>query len=436
MTKRQLAADRITALVSAWSGTIVVLLAATWRLWTPLRGTPRLAPLEAVEAIPPAIDFALLALLAYGLLRTLRAAFTSELKASPRCQSGVETQYPVHTHDLYRGFAINRLGVLIATVALTALMLLDQLRWQPWAYNAVIVGVILSNSASTQAFRLLRIVAIAVYAYSSIAKLDVEFASTLGQQMLAAAGLDLTSWSGATRVAIALLVPSVELAVAALLAASLRVDRLRKVACIAVIAMHTATIAVLGPWALGHSLGVLLWNVGFAAQTVILFWPRADENSERVTRFSRVAIAACGLAVIAPALTPLGLWDQWPGWALYAPRGERATLFIHTGSADRLPKSLQPHIEESSEGPWRRVRLNEWALAETGAPIYPQNRIVAAIAMGLLERYPLTGRVRVIDESATSPLSRKRQVAEHTGTPAIANAANLIGLRPGITWTE
>jgi hypothetical protein len=429
-------ADRTTLLVAAWAGTLAMLLAATWRLWTPWRGTPRIAPPEAIEILPPTIDFALLALVGYGLLRALRAAFASKFLASPRRKSWEGTEYTPHYHDSRRGLAVYRIGVLIATLALVGLMLLDQLRWQPWAYHAAIAGVILANATTPQAFRLLRLVAIAVYAYSAIAKLNAEFAATLGQQMLGAVGLELASWSDTTRTALALTIPIVELAIAGLLAASLKWRRLRVFACGAVIAMHAATIAVLSPWALGHSLGVLLWNVGFAWQTVILFWPQPRENTEPVTRSSRLALAACGLAVLAPALTPFVLWDQWPGWALYAPRGERATLFIHTASVERLPKSLQPHIEKSSDGPWRRVRLDKWALAETAAPIYPQNRIVAAMALGLMERYALTGRVRVVDESAASPLSRKRQLTEYTERDSIAQAARLLGLRPRITWTE
>jgi hypothetical protein len=429
-------ADRTTLFVAVWAGTLAILLAATWRLWTPWRGTPRIAPLEAIEIIPPMIDFALLALVGYGLLRTLRATLSSNFLASPRRESWEESEYAPHSHDSRRGLAVYRIGVLIATLALVGLMLLDQLRWQPWAYHAAIAGVILANATRPQALRLLRLVTVAVYAYSAIAKLDAEFAATLGQQMLGAVGLDLAIWSDTTRTAIALTIPTVELAVAGLLAASLKWRRLRVVACVAVVAIHAATIAVLGPWALGHSLGVLLWNVGFAAQTVILFWPQHEENSAPVTRLSRLTLAACGLAVLAPVITPFGLWDQWPGWALYAPRGERATLFVHTASVERLPKSLQPHIEESSDGPWRRVRLDKWTLAETAAPIYPQNRIVAAMALGLMEHYALTGRVRVVDESPAPPLSRKRQLAEHTEKDSIADNARFLGRRPGISWTN
>jgi hypothetical protein len=337
---------------------------------------------------------------------------------------------------LRRGLTVDGFGVVITTVALTGLMLLDQLRWQPWAYHAALAGIILAKSTPSQAIGLLRLVAIAVYAYSAVAKLDAEFAATLGQQMLGAIGGDVGDFSESTRGVLALVLPGTELAIAALLAASLRWRRLRTPTCLGVIAMHAATIALLGPWALGHSLGVLLWNVGFASQTVALFWPTAQDDAAPIAGASPVALAACGLAVFAPALTPLGLWDQWPGWALYAPRGERATLFVHTASVDRLPTSLRPHIDAPGESPWRRVWLDEWTLAETGAPIYPQNRIVAAMALGLIERYPLTGRLRVVDESAAWPLSRQRQLAEHTEKDAIAEAADLLGLRPGITWTN
>ncbi len=437
MTRSRYTIDRATALVLAWSGTLAMLLAATLRLWTPWRGTPRLAPFSALDGVPPAIDFVLLAMVAYGLLRPLLlAAFTSEWTGSARRESWEGSEYSQQSHGSRRGLPGYRRGVVTVTLALSTLMLLDQLRWQPWAYHAALAGVILATSTLAQALRLLRVVAIAVYAYSAVAKLDAEFAATLGQQMLSVIGLDLTSWSNAGRAALALGFPLVELGIAGLLIASLWARRFRKASCIAVVAMHTATILVLGPWALGHSLGVLLWNVGFGAQTVVLFWPPVEEADEPVAKASLLALAACGLAVIAPALTPLGLWDQWPGWALYAPRGERATLFVHTASVERLPTSLQPHIDAPADGPWRRVRLNEWAIAETGAPLYPQNRIVAAMAIGLLERYPLTGRLRVVVEMAAAPLSRKRRLAELTETATITDAAYLGYFRPGIAWTH
>lgn len=409
-TRPPTAADRPIALLAAWAATLAMAMAATWRLWTPWRETPRLAPLEFLEGAPAQLDFALLAMLGYGLFRAL----------------------------IYQtGW---RRGVGIATAALVGLMAVDQLRWQPWAYHAAIAGVILASASAGQAYRLLRFVAIAVYAYSAIAKLDAEFAATLGQQMLGVVGrpigIDPSGLSVTTRNALALALPVGELLIAGLLGASLRWRRLCPAACIAVALMHAATIGLLGPWALGHSLGVLFWNVGFACQTVVLFRPFGEPVNRPANGRPLAALTACGLAVIAPALTPWGYWDQWPGWALYAPGGERATLFVHTASIDRLPQSIQQHVDSPGDSPWRRVRVDDWALAASGAPVYPQNRIVAAMATALAERHALSGRVRVVAESAAGRLSRERRAEALDSDAEIRAASELIGLRPGVRWTE
>lgn len=400
----------VARLTVAWATTLVVLIAVTWPLWTPLRDVPRVALFGA----PPAfIEFAMLAAIGGGLLlNRLRRPAT-------------------------------RRGIGIATLALLLLMAFDQLRWQPWAYHALIVGAMLAMGNARRTIGGLRLVAIAVYAYSAIAKLDAEFVATLGRQMVGvlvrSVGIDPSSISDSLINTLALSLPVGELALAVLLAASLRWNQLTKPACVLVVLTHATTIAVLSPWGLVHSLGVLLWNVGFAWQTIVLFGSALPDTEASplpspFTPFGQAALVV--LAVLAPIGTPFGLWDQWPGWALYAPGGERATLFVHTAATDRLPDSLQKHLDPEPEAasPWRLVRLDDWVLEATGAPIYPQNRVVAAIAAGLLERYPLTDRVRVIAESTADRVTRDRSRAELTNRGAIQEAATVFGVDPAVMW--
>ncbi|TWT94085.1 hypothetical protein Pla108_37970 [Botrimarina colliarenosi] len=394
--------DRPLLLLSAWGVTLAAAIAATWRLWTPYRATPQIAPFEFLAAVPLRPDFLLLGVMSGCVVRAI---------ARP---------------------ADWRRSVGVATAALVALMAFDQLRWQPWAYHAALAGAILAGTSTATAYRWLRLVTVAVYAFSAFAKLDAEFAATLGPQMLGVVGLPPR---------LALLLPIGELGVAVLLAASLRWKHLQLPAGVAAAVMHAATIGVLGPWALDHSLGVLFWNAGFALQTLVLFGLRRPLWEDSADRPRLAAIVALGLAVVAPLQTPLGLWDQWPGWALYAPGGERATLYVHSAAADRLPESLQSYIDDDvnnapSEGPWRRVRVDDWALAATGAPIYPQNRIVAAIASGLAERYPLTGRLRVVAESEPHRLTRERTRQTLDGEEAIGEASKLLGVTPGVRWSR
>lgn len=408
----------LTRLTIAWATTLLILLGLTWPLWTPWRDVPRVAPLSALGALPPAFDLVLLGMVGAGVLLTVRR------RTSP-----------------YRGIGI-------ATAALLGLMAVDQLRWQPWAYHALIVGAVLAASDARRAIGGLRLVAIAVYGYSALAKIDAEFVATLGRQMVGvlvgAIGTNAAMLDGSLVQASALALPLSELGLAVLLAASLRWRSLANPACRLVGLTHLTTIAVLSPWGLGHSLGVLLWNAGFAWQTILLFSSSLPERSATPVDQATSPVArwvtrtAIGLAIFAPLGTPIGLWDQWPGWALYAPGGERATLLIHTAAIDRLPDSLGRYVDADADvaSPWRRVRVNDWMLSETGAPIYPQNRLVAAIASGLLERYPLTDRLRVSVESAADRRTRQRDRKELTDRAAIRKASTLFGAEPVVVWTR
>lgn len=399
------------SLVIAWGVTLVVLMVVTWRLWTPLRDTPRLPPVAALGVLPVAIDFACLAVIVASVLRAVR------------------------TPDS------NRLAIGAATLALAATMALDQLRWQPWAHHALLAGVVLATASARRGVLALRAIAIAVYAYSAVSKLDAEFAATLGQQMLNTAvggvGLDASTWGETFRRLMALTMPLGELTVAGLLVASTFQRRLAKYAVGAAIAMHVGVIGLLGPLGLGHSWGVLLWNVGFAWQTALLFGNDLPSPVEARQRPPIGAWLAVAIGAVVPALTPLGLWDQWPGWAVYAPGGERARLFVHQAAVERLPDSLQRHVKRADDpGPWRRIALDAWCLESTGAPIYPQNRIVAGLAAGLAKRYPLTERLRLELDTKAGRLTRHRDTETLSSVDGFLEASHLIGPAPTAIWTR
>lgn len=381
---------RLDGIAIAWATTLVVLMAVTWPLWSPFRELPpKLPPLWPT---PPPLDAAALGALAGGLVSTVIQG--------------------------------RRWAIGCATAALATLMAGDQLRWQPWAYHALLVGIVLWSADRTTARVALRTVAVAVYVWSALAKLDAEFASTLGSQMV---GVVAPAAGPGPRFALALALPIGELAVAALLAVSCWKKPLARWAWGAALTMHAATILLLSPVGLGHGLSVLLWNAGFAWQTVLLFRQAKEHERPRPAwRWPVLALAAVLVGAALPALTPFGRWDAWPGWALYAPRLERATLYVRDEAIDRLPESLRPHVGSPGEAnAWRSVDLGNWMLEETHSPIYPANRIVAAAARELARSRPLGGRIAVAAESAAHPVTRQRERQWLDSAEAIDAASRL-----------
>lgn len=383
-------------LVRVWCVGLLALLAATWRLWTPRREPPALPALSALTGLPPAIDYACLAACAAALVLALSRP-------------------------------TSRRAVAMATGCLAALMALDQLRWQPWAYQALLVGAALAWLPSIEARRWLRVLLASVYLYAAIAKLDVVFINTTGQQVVGALarliGIDPAGYSPTVRQAWAAAMPTGEAAVGLLLAW----PRLRRVGVAAAVLLHASIVLALGPLGLGHSSGVLLWNAASATLVAVLFWPahQTEAAADVATVapaggvFARIALTAgVVLPLTSPLTASLDLCDRWPAWGLYAPRGERTEVYVHASVADRLPASLPLEPTKGGEA-WRRARLDEWVLHKTGAPVYPQNRVAVALALALNERGRLGSYLRVDVDSIAHRLTGQRQRLRLEGAEAV-----------------
>lgn len=387
-------------LARLWALGLIVLLLSTWRLWTPLRWPPRVPALSWLTGLPAAVDYLLLVLLAWAALRAL---------ISP-----------------------SRRPLLVAAGSLALLMAVDQLRWQAWAFHLLVMAPAIALSPPTRARRWLGWFTISIYLFAAAAKLDAVFMNTMGQQLVDAlaglVGLDGGQLPATVRSAAALAMPLGEAAIGLLLIFSLT----RRLAVSAAIALHALVAIALSPLGLGHELGVILWNIFFAALVWRLFWPQSAQldtsqesaptpsSRKTVTRSAteRLAIGVLAVAMLAPLTQPLEMWDRWPSWGLYAPRGERAVVFVHASAADRLPEDLP--LDDTSEGDrWRRVRLDDWLLEETGAPLYPQNRTTLALALALDEKARLGGYLKVEVQSAADRFSGDRTGQTLLGADAV-----------------
>lgn len=245
----------------------LALFAVTWRLWTPQTVFPQIPFFAVLRAVPGWVDWIALAGVIAGLAGLL-------------CASG-EQRASVLRVPSVRGFAF------LFVASLVILVLLDQHRLQVWAYQFIIIAIVLGAFAgvasSEKAFALLRLLVIGIYFWSAISKFDHTFLHSLGPELLrgtlAAFGVEPRWMRSDVAAALSLMFPLAELAVAGLLA----VRRTRRFGLIASIGMHGLLLATLGPWGLDHSWGVLLWNIYFIGQNVLLFGPagRAGDTSSR-----------------------------------------------------------------------------------------------------------------------------------------------------------
>jgi hypothetical protein len=380
----------------------LALTAVTWRLWTPQHDFPQVPWLGGVERLPSWCQALAAAAMVLGLVGAVLAP--SESRWSVR-------------------------SLLLFAAAMLAAVFFDQQRLQPWAYQFVLVAVVLAAAERSETIPLLRLLVISFYLHSALTKLDYSFLHTLGQQFLAALcgplGASPADWSEHAREYAAAVFPVGELFVAI----GLCFTRTRPAALVCAVFLHLLLLLILGPWGLQHKSGVLIWNLYFIVQDVLLFsgnrfWPDALPSeiqavSPRTSAwFARTVIAA---AAMLPFLAPSTWFDIWPSWGLYASCAERVHLLVHRAASDQLPEELLSFVESpaDSDDPWLTVRLDRWALEVLGAPIYPQSRSQLGIAEAVIVRYGLMHRARVVRLGLADRFTGEREYQVFTGPAEI-----------------
>lgn len=398
-------AQRAAWLVRTMAGFGLLLMALTWRLWTPQAVFPQVPLVAFARGVPAVFDGLGAATMALGLGLALVAPLDGRL-----CRAALVT------------FA----------AATLAMVVLDQQRLQPWAYQFVILAVLLAAARPAAAIAWPRAFIVSFYIYSALTKLDYSFLHTLGQQFLGTLAellhVSLDDWSERTRLYLAAVFPLGELIVAL----GLCFRRTRWLALAGAIVLHGLLLAILGPWGLDHKPGVLAWNAYFIVQNLVLFgpWPRTvvgeavvsevaagnsnTANQRAAPRFVPLAMLA---VMFLPLLEPTTWFDMWPSWGLYATSAERVLLLVHRRQRDALPESLAPFVEEPADADdaWLVVRLDRWALAALDAPIYPQSRTQLGVARAVIARYDLGSRARVARLGLADRFTGERETEIFTG---------------------
>lgn len=372
---------------------LLLLVAVTYPLWMDQTTFPAIPVFEQLCAVPGVVDVAL-----FGVLLAVLVGI--------QCV-GPQSRW---SSSLW----------IASSVVLIGCFLLNQHRFQPWAYQFAVLGLIFALVPPRTARQLTMWISLSIYFYSAISKLNPSFVHELGSDFLltfgSIVGMSLSADQLATWKWLALGFPLFELLAFVLLL----IPRTRKLGVIAACAMHVGLILVLGPLGLSHSWGVLLWNAFFLTQAILLFgFPEPTEEVEPATMGTlrlRVAQVICGGVILFPVLELAGLGDPWPSWGLYASHVGRTHLFLSRHAVDRLPSPLPTYVEtEASDDLFVPVRLEKWSLETTGAPIYPGQRFSFAVARAFINHTDTANATRLVLESPAGRLEDEREADTFSG---------------------
>lgn len=374
-----------------WSLSVCALLAVTWKLWIFQNVFPQVPAIGGLASWPAAVHGVAFGLLVLSSLAVLAIRHPN---------------------------AYQRLFLLVFLVAALLATGLDQHRWQPWFYQSMLFALAMICFSPSRAVALLRAVLVSIYLFSALGKFDYQFLHTVGPQFVGAGcnlvGISTEDWPVLSPVLLSALFPVVEFAGGV----GLLVKRFRRAAIIVLITMHLGLLLILGPLGLNHQPAVLLWNVSFIFQVLLLFGrERADDesavtednhDSKRLLQPSYLFVAL----LLLPLLEPLGCFDHWLSWGLYSPRNSRVTLEIYQPPGKRLPAAIEPYVRPSRfrEG-LVELRMDLWSLEGLGVPIYPQDRFQLGVAAAAIEEGKLQAFVITV-QSMSERFSGERQQQE------------------------
>jgi hypothetical protein len=363
----------------AWAVAVLLLVAATWRLWlpgsdfpsVPMFGSPFIeAPLASSRA-----DF-----LTFGIL-VLSLAW---IAISRRTRRWV---------------------FFLVLVGFCSAFIQNQHRLQPWAYQASLYSMLFASLTPRPALRWMTVLTISIYFYSACGKFDYQFLHTVGQDFVSAALGPSEDEPTRMRLLLAAALPTMELAIAI----GLCFATTRRPAGFAAMAMHASLIGLLGPWNFAHSDGVLLWNACLLLQAWFLFVHQPsleDAIAPRPTGLGWLAKGILLVALLMPLGERAGYWDHWLSWSLYSPHTSRVEIELHETVLDSLPTSARDFVrQDDNSGAWQTLEIDRWSLDALGVPIYPQARfqlgVAGAIARSLNDAEGIRIKVKSVADRRT-----------------------------------
>ena len=370
------------------AGFALLLFAVTWKLWTPQTDFPQIPFFHVLVGVPGIVDWIGTAILAICLLGML-------ISGSP---------------TTLRGWS------LIFAVFGTVLVLLDQHRLQPWTYQFLVFAILIATCKTKSALFWMRWIVISIYIFSALSKFDYQFIHTVGSQMLSTLvgflGMDSSTLPENARHWAVVALPCGEL----LIGIGLVFEKTRKLAVPLAILLHLTLLLVLGPLGLGHRPGVLVWNLFFVGQILILFGGLPCQDSTAAAPPTQpLAMEFIGswvavFVILFPVTQVFGICDHWPAWEVYAPRCSRAEIVgpIHEFTPE--PDDAAPRQHHK---PW--LDVSQWSLSEIGVPVYPEARFQLAVAMAVAEKFDFDREFQVGIQSESNRRTGARKTVTLTG---------------------
>jgi hypothetical protein len=275
-------------------------------------------------------------------------------------------------------FCKKRLIGLIVMTSLIAVLVQDQMRWQPWVYQYCILLLPYLLQPDTpknekSIFRCLQWVIAGVYVWSGIQKLNPGFIKGTFAQIIEASGTELvfSKWENAGYI-----IPFIEM----LTGVALLSSRFRKVGIYTAVIVHVAILSFLSPMMLDRNSVVYPWNVVMIL-FVLLLYRGVEMEGNTLSTVRKGLINPLKMTPIVliwafPVFNFWGYWDHYLSFSLYSNKPPTFYIAIEENEIHKIDKRFQQYfvVIPGLQG-GQLIDIDKWALSELNVPFYPQHRL-------------------------------------------------------------
>lgn len=295
------------------------------------------------------------------------------------------------------------------------LILEDTIRLQPWFYlHLAMIGIISFEKqlSKENVLRLLQWVVIAIYFWSGFNKLNIAFAweifpwftHHLGIGEAYFLGMDnLNTFPLPSQNNIAFVIPVFEM----ITAIFLFIPRLRLFGILAIFIIHLVSLYAIGPW--GHDWNEIVWpwNIEMPVLTLLLFYlPEKTAFKNYIREQIQLMKTKAGIAIltlffILPALSFTGIWDKALSLHLYSGNSDELEFYFDGYEDNLVNTSLEEHLYLDTTDMKSAMRVEYWAIQQTGVPMYNSKKYFKKIGKHLCDclDHPENGGIRIFTRS-------------------------------------
>ena len=263
--------------------------------------------------------------------------------------------------------------VLLVLITELASCLLDQMRWQPWEYQYLLLFLfyLFYKKNTNQFLELLTLLIGLTYIYSGLHKFNGGFLFSVWENMILKNFFHFENYF-ISKIWVhyaGLLLPFIE----TLIGISLLLIKNKRLIAYFAIGMHVVLLIIL----IGNNQNSIVWpwNILMILSIYILF---LNDNSVQINSsffYNNFNIAIVFLVGVLPFWSFFGLWDNYLSFNLYS--GNVKQLAICIKNTDRHPE-LKPFISNKKVSlycqNYQKINMNYWAFKELNVPIYPEEK--------------------------------------------------------------